>query len=705
MRKTAPAIILAAALSAFWPAFRADFVNWDDRQYVTASPVMESPRWGDVFKTSPQGYYHPLTVLTYKIEHSLFGLKPAAYHATNIALHLANCLLFYYFALELGLTSPAALFAALLFAVHPLRAESVAWISGRKDLLCCLFFLAALLAHARHAKSPDRKLLAASAVLFLAALLAKPAVIAGVLAFFLIDRHFDRGWDRRVFAEKIPHFAAAAAAVLLSFTVGEFFLTSPVTSGAGLAPGGRLLSCGYTELFYLWKIIYPAKLSALYPALRVSGATAYLPYLAVVGSLAVLFSRAELRPYVFGPAFFAALLLPSAAFAELAPADRYTYIPAAGIFMLAGQLFAQFYARAKKPAAVLACALILALGWMCAARAQVWHDSLSLWNDVISRYPGAKAYVNRGTAYQELGRGKEALDDFNTAITLNPDYDYPYVHRAALLCDEKQYLPALADLDRALAMNPRYGYAYHRRGTAHYALGQYVMALSDFTEGLKYERTVDALAMRGLAYSALKLYGNAEEDFSAALHMNPRRTDVYAGRGRARFYAGRYKEAAADFARSLELKPDQPRLYSDLGAAYAGAGELEKAVSAYDAAALRDPGFSDAYGNRGAALAGLKQFTRAIEDLDKAIAMDPLRAYNYRNRAIALYETGRYAQAVSDLDRTIALSPQARDYAARGRAYLKLKKPAKARADFKKALSLDPADADALSGKAELPGH
>ncbi|MFA5161555.1 MAG: tetratricopeptide repeat protein [Elusimicrobiales bacterium] len=529
----ADALIILAALAVFWPAAGGGFVNWDDPDYVTGNPSIVNPGWGGVFSAASTAsaivLYHPLTLALYKLIYMAAGPAPSAFHCAGIALHLVCCVLFRRFALALGLDFYGALFAGLLFAVHPLRAESVAWISGMKDPLCGAFFFGSLLLYLKRTRTG----LAASAALFAAALLSKPAIAGGVFIFPLLDWHEKRGLR---LPEKTPYFIAAAAVTALTFRTGSFFLPR---QAAASSAAGMLAAFGPGALFYLKKILLPSGLCAVYP-LAASGAGAT----AALAAFGALLLRLKERLYAFGFAFFCLALAPALAFYHVAPADRYSYIPAAGIFLMAGAAFARFYGCARKPALACAAAAALALGWQSADRVKAWNSSLSLWNDAARTCAESGdarlysvIYSNRGAANLDAGNREAAAEDFTAALQFARDGGI----RAEI---------------------------FRRRGRALLASGRAEEAAGDFTRSLELKPGQPAVCNdRGAVYTALGRYNQAIDDYSRAIAQAPGFADAYANRGIAYGKSGRHAQALEDFNKALSLSPDNALARAGLNAA------------------------------------------------------------------------------------------------------------------------------------------
>ncbi|MFA5161559.1 MAG: tetratricopeptide repeat protein [Elusimicrobiales bacterium] len=625
-RPVLAAAALAAVAAVYWPAAGAGFFTWDDAGYVTNNPAVTGRGWGAVFSTSPfGGFYHPLAFLVYKVLYSAFGPQPAAFHLTNISLHLLNCALFYRLALALGLEFAGAVFAAALFALHPMRAESVAWISGMKDPLCCAFFLGALLVYLRYLKSLNWRLLAASAALYAAAVFAKPTIGAGALVFPLLDWRQRRGWSGKIIAEKIPFFLAPAAAALLSFAIGGFLLAAPQSVGdMGFNAGGRIALCGWGILFYLKKLLFPLHLSALYPLVVPPEGffAAYWPLAAFIALLAWLF-RAEKRQYAFGLAFFALAILPALPFFEVFPADRYTYIPAAGIFLIAGIWFGRACEKRKIAAAICAAVLFLTLGQFCARRAALWGRPLDLWNDVLAKnlppsggaplkyYKLAflpNALLNRGNAYLAMKKYPEALNDYSAALQLNPNQG-----RAGIV---------------------------NNMGNIRNVSGDYAAALADYSEAIRLGYN-EAYINRGIVYYNLRQYDSALSDFGRIIELQPLRAEGFFRRAGVCLALGRHEDAAADYSRALALDPNQPEAYTNRGAAYTALNRYAEALSDYNAVVRLSPGSAAAYANRGIAYGRSGKHAPALEDFNKALSLEPGNALALAGRKVAIDSLSR----------------------------------------------------------------
>jgi protein O-mannosyl-transferase len=559
--------IAAVTFIAFSSSLSDGFTNWDDEKYITNNPYLRNFSIDNVKNNVlfRYGYYQPLTMLSYMVEFAAFQLRPAGYHFTNILLHCINALLV--FALIFGLTGrhKIAVLVSLLFALHPLRVESVAWVSERKDVLSSLFYFLSLLSYVRYLKNARRRSYLSCMLFFVLSLLSKPMAISEPLILMLIDYLMNKKPDKKNLLEKTPFFAIAVLCAALAYA------TQKSAGAISEYPSFWLRVCVpfYGMLFYLVKTIVPAHLSAFYPfpVNPGNGLKAQMlasPLLIVGIATAVYYSRTCSKKAVFGALFFLVTIAPVLQIVPIGKflvAERYTYIPLIGVYFIFAEGLASVYNTRLKnnPAAKkvsLTCLCLLLLAYACATyqRCGVWKNSLALWNDVIAQFPVAFAYNHRGVAYHAKG-------DYNAAIL---------------------------DYTQAIALDPKYTVAYNNRGLSYKSIDNNDRAVDDYTQAIKLDATfAQAFMNRGVAYHAIGDYDRAIRDYSQAITLNPR-----------------YVKA-----------------YSDRGAACQAKGDYDRAIGDYTQAILFDPRFAEAYTNRGLAYHAKGDDGRALDDLKKACGL------------------------------------------------------------------------------------
>jgi tetratricopeptide (TPR) repeat protein len=593
--------LLAVTTVAFLPMLDAGLTNWDDEGYVLSNPYLGDLSWDGIralFGSYYKGNYHPLSMLSLSVDHRIGGLSPRVYHASNLALHLANTLLVFALARRLLQSLPGGFIAALLFGVHPLHVESVAWVSERKDVLYTLFYLLSLLAYLRCLDRADgrQRFYTLSLVAFVLSLLSKGQAVALAPSLFALD--LLRGRDLRklhVWIEKVPYFALA---------LGFGIVALGAQSGSGQLQGVSqwsvlerlaLASSGYLQ--YLLKLALPLNLSAFYPyPERIEGSLPALYWLAPLGvaGVAGLFawSVRHARVLAFGIAFFTANVV---FVLQLVPvggaiiADRYSYVASIGLFVpLAAGAIALYERRQPLGVAALVALAIYSAALAVAThrRTGVWHDSLTLWDDVITKHRGIDiAHLNRALARYGAGDLRGAEDDLSEAIRISPEY----------------------------------GRAWAHRGVVRHQLGDTQAGLGDLTRALVFEPSAENHSNRGSLRLAAGNNAGAIADFDRALAMRPGYVMAWNNRGHARAAAGDPKRALADFQQAAALAPGLISAWLGSGEAQLALGDPAGAERSFDMALRLDPGSGPGHLGRGLSRVGLGNRGPACEDLYEAV--------------------------------------------------------------------------------------
>lgn len=460
----APGLALLTLLT-FLPALDNGFVAYDDDLYVTANPGVQQGitaaglRWALAAVVAEN--WHPVTLASHMLDAELFGLDPRGHHLTSLVLHAANVLLLFSFLRRTTGASWRSAAAAALFAVHPTRVESVAWVAERKDVLSGLFFFLCLLAYARYAERPSLpRYLAVVAALALG-LAAKPMLVTLPFVLLLLDLwplgRFRPGRLRPLLLEKLPLLALSAAASAATLVAQRGALAE------ALPLGQRLANALVAYATYLGKILLPRDLAVFYPmppalpTWKVAGAALLL---AVLTAAALqLGRRATYLPV--GWFWFLGMLVPVIGLVQVGSqsmADRYTYLPAVGLFLIAAWGLPDALPRRKaaRPiltTATLAAILVLAL----AARAQTvhWRNTITLFHHAAAVTEGNYvAHLNLAEALREAGRREEALEHYRAAIAARPRLPRAYAALGGALRSWGHPAEALPPLRTALELDP-----------------------------------------------------------------------------------------------------------------------------------------------------------------------------------------------------------------------------------------------------------
>jgi tetratricopeptide (TPR) repeat protein len=612
---------------AFLPSIHDGFTDWDDPFYVTDQPLIRdlSPAGlRAVFTTFVEGNYHPLTMASFAVDYHFWKLDPRGYHIENIALHVLVTLLVFGFILLLTRSRAMSAITAPFFGIHPLHVESVAWVSGRKDLLYALFYVAACISYVLWARGrrPRAVHYASVVVLFVLSLLAKGMAVSLPLALLAIDFYLERKPSvKTVLLEKAPFFLIALGfgyvAVVAQSRQGA------VQSLASFAFYERILFACYGISAYLIRAIAPLSLSALYPyPLRVGGGLPVVYYLAPLGALAfvalVLASLRRGRAVAFGALFFlvnVALVLQLLPVGSAVIADRYTYLSFVGVGFMIASLFrspaARTRARSLAPRAALAALLtvagILAL-LATQARCAVWKDNVTLWNDVLRQYPNLPlGYTMRARSYMQQGRNDLAMADAQRALSLDPKQPRALTMRGTLRYLNRDQEGALADLSEAVRLEPKEAVPWNSLGAVHLAQRRHDLALRDFTTAIELKSDyAEAYLNRALTLIGLNRLGQSMPDFDRSILLDPRKPKAYLWRGEAKYLLGDAEGAIQDYGRSLALDPASDGAYYARAKAYERLGRYAEALG--DASKAKDlgypvpPGYLDGLKKRSAAV-------------------------------------------------------------------------------------------------------
>jgi tetratricopeptide (TPR) repeat protein len=564
----AAAVIAVAVTAAFFPTLRDGWTNWDDDVYVTENPLLAASPIpiAKIFSAPFFHDYHPLTLLTYVLNYRLDGIDPRGYHALNLLLHLSNTLLVFLFVLLMTERSlPQAAAASLLFGLHPMHVESVAWISERKDVLYVFFFLAGLVAYLRYQESGKARWYAGALAAFVLSCLSKALAVVFPVALVLIDRYRGVPLDRKNVLRKLPFFAMALGFGLLSFKT-----ESGVVGGAEpFSLSQRAMFASYAALFYIVKLFAPIRLSAFYPYPTVirNGVMPAVFRLAPSAALAAaVFAAVRLREekaVVFGFLFYLAAVAPVLRFVSVGGAltcDRYSYLSYVGLLFIVADLFGRAWksARWRAPAGALLAVAAVLCARLSYARAQVWKDSETLWTDVIEKTGGGpqagQAYLNRGRYYHDAGQDAKALQDYDAAVRGNPGFELAYNNRGNVYRELGRYDLALGDFAKAIALAPSDDKPYANAAAALVATGRCDAADPYFAKSIALNPELwSNYFNRGLCRALRRDDIGAATDFSAVVRLNPGFAGAYGWRARAYRRLGRAAEAAADQSLAEQL--------------------------------------------------------------------------------------------------------------------------------------------------------
>jgi len=543
-RKSISYLFLLTAITCIilFPSLQNGFTNWDDPKYLLNNEFVRELSFSngkDIFMqfVIRDQQYVPLTILSFAIEYHFAQLNPLVYHLNNLLLHMFNVLLVFYFIYLIKNDIKLAFFVGLLFGIHPLHVESVAWIAERKDVLYTFFYLSALIAYVQHSKKGEGtgKFYFVSMGLFFLSLCAKPQAVTFVLAILLMDYYFQRPLNRKGIVEKIPFFSLALLFVFIflfrSQTLGEAKI-------AAFSNFEKIIFASYAFITYIAKLLFPHHLSAFYPyPAEVNGSLPLYYYLTpamVVLLCGVVWIKGKRsRDIVFGFIFFALHMLPVLLFIPIGDyimADRYTYVSSIGIFFLLGQLGRSIVKNKNdhRLFRIILTVYMIILATISWNRCKIWKNEITLWNDVISKYPKcALAYVNRGLAFSKRGLYDQAFFDYNHALKFDPMSAKAYNNRGVVFSKVGKTHFAIDDYNQATSLKPDYSEAYNNRGMEYYLNRKYQSALNDFTKAIELDsQNLIAYLNRAQNFFLLERYHQAFQDYQKALQLDPKNKEI-----------------------------------------------------------------------------------------------------------------------------------------------------------------------------------
>lgn len=680
-RRTFPfaILLLVATVVAYWPALKGQ-VLWDDDAHVTRTSLQSVHGLGQIwthFGATQQ--YYPVLHTAFWIEHRLWGDQVVGYHLLNVLLHATSALLL--IAILRRLSVPGAYFAGLLFALHPLAVESVAWISEQKNTLSTVFYLAALLAYLRWNEGRDARPLASDAsdpdpgsaspgtsnlsayilasVFFVLALLTK-SVTATLPIALVIIRWWKKGplEFKRDLLPLVPWFIVAVPIGLLTAWVERHYIGA---TGAGfdLNPLQRLLLAGNVIAFYLAKIVWPSHLVFIYPHWTIAVGS-WPVYLAPLVVIALIVAAARLARRNRGPLaallLFIGTLFPVLGFVNVYPfifsyvANHFAYLAAIPVIVFAAAVLNGAFNRVtrrdlistgpiassvtpNRPLAWIAATILcLVVGAATYREARVYRDPITLYRTTLERNPNAwLAHFNLGVLLEkDPATSAEAAAHYAETIRLNPDHWAAHNNLASAWLRQPDGLDrAIAEFETAIRLHPKFAEAHNNLAIAlSRANGRMADAVSHFR-------------------TALEIQPNYLE-----AHINL--GNVLAGE------PGQLAAAIGEYETALKLAPNDAEVHFDLGnALLRSSGRIDDAIKEYQAAIRLNPAYRQAHNNLGAALSHVPaRLDDAIAEYRVALKLDPSDPEAHVVLANALLRHGGMApEAIAEYEAAARLSP------------------------------------------------
>ncbi|NQY28013.1 MAG: hypothetical protein HRT69_00910 [Flavobacteriaceae bacterium] len=655
------------------PNLYNNFLNWDDTAYVINNDLIKNFSFNgikNIFITPEVvSTYAPLTLLSLAIDYAIAGLNPTVFHLFNLLLHIVVVVLVFYLIQLLSKNKMIAFVAALLFGIHPMHVEVVGWISARKDLLYTLFFLGSLIAYYfysdKESKYPKYYYYIACLLFYVLSLLSKGAAVILPLVLFLFDYLKARKFNAKLILEKVPF-------LLLSI----FFVTLAIQM---LAKGGAMedrqfttlvdsLSAGfYGFVTYLIKAVFPFNLSAYHPYPNQLGEynpwyyyAAAIPVLVLFFLVLIKFNKN--RTLVFGFGFFIVSLIPVLPFGTAVTADRHTYLPYFGLFYLIslGAVWMYKFSSTTKKGIVIGLPIYLVvLGVLSFQYSKTFKNGETLWSNVIAQYPDDfLAYMNRADYRISKKKFKQAINDSDIAIKINPRYHSLYYNRSFAYNGIGEKSLAIADLTQVIKMKTNFTSAYLNRGILYGEHRKANLAIVDFTKVIQLDSNNHlGYYNRALCYKKTKQYENGLADASKSIALMELLAPSYYLRGELHLLENDVNNAFKDFTKVLALDPSMASAHTQRGNLWLDKRNFTEALKDFNKAVLLDKTQVDAYINLGIIYMNLKEYHKAGLNFELAKKRTPNNYLIYYNKGLLLQLSNKQELALKQFELCLKLNP------------------------------------------------
>lgn len=651
-------ILLATiTFAVYLPVRNYEFLHYDDNGYVTENAeVKQGLNWQGIkwaFTTGCASNWHPLTWLSLMLDCELFraaslpeGVKPGPMHIVNVLFHVVNTILLFLVMARMTKGVWQSAFIAGLFALHPLHVESVAWIAERKDVLSTLFWLLTMLAYTRYVERPSAGRYIVTLVLFAMGLLAKPMLVTLPFVLLLLDywplqqireqRVVEDGRQRAslkwLIIEKIPLIVLSIASSVITFIVQR--QGGAVIESKQLLFNDRIINAIVSYVSYIGKMLWPARLAVFYPYQvnrTPAGEAVICAAILILITIAVVRFGRRRKYMLVGWLWYLGTLVPVIGIVQVgaqAMADRYTYIPLIGIFVIIAFSAAELLPKAssrKIILGVLAGVCLAACAVVTSHQLKYWKDSLSLFEHALDVTEGNYVmHNNYANALNQLGRRNEAAAHLVEALRLAPNsieilYNYGNILREMGKTDQ-----AIEQFKIAIKLKPDDKLSYYGLGLALAAKGDYEGAIQQY-----------------------RIYAGTAVDLA----------DIHQGLAAELIKEGKVDDAVNQFQQAMIAKPDSTEVLSNFGYALAQSGKPKEAIEYYDKVLAKDPNNVITHGRLALALASVGRIDEAVEHCRIVLAARPDDFEMHANLGMLLQNQGKLDEAVESYKKALQIDP------------------------------------------------
>jgi protein O-mannosyl-transferase len=636
-RKVAALCLVLAAMTfaVFGQTLHHEFVTFDDGDYVYDNPVvaqgltLKGIVWAFSFHSAN---WHPLTWLSHELDCQIYGLHPGGHHLTNVLLQTATVILLFLVLRQMTGALWRSAFVAAVFAIHPLRVESVAWVAERKDVLSGVFFILTIWAYVRYAEefkvqgSKFKVFYGLCLVFFILGLMSKPMLVTLPLVLLLLDFWPLQRTEpaRSLVMEKLPLLALSAAACVATLAAQHQAIQSSGSHSLPNRLGQALVSC----VVYLGQMVYPARLAVFYPFPK-NGLPAW--EVALAGLLlaclsAVAWAGRRSRPWLLvGWVWYLVMLLPVSGVIQTGPqanADRYTYLPQIGLYVALTWLAAEWPVSRAVLGGLMAGALAALM--VCAGRQTAyWQNSETLWSHTLACTTDNEMARNAlGFVFFKQGKLEEAITQYQEALRINPNSAEARSSLGSVLFKMGKVDESIIQYQSALRSRPDFAEAHLNLGSALDQEGRWDEAIVQFQEALRIKPDyAEAHLNLGATLAKIGQLDEAIVQFQDALKIKPDYTEAHLNLGTAFDQKGHADEAMAHFQEALKISPASAEAHLNLGVTLAKKGQVDAAIAQFQEALKISPDNLNAHINLGTALANKSRVDEAIVHFQKALEL------------------------------------------------------------------------------------
>jgi protein O-mannosyl-transferase len=674
------ALLLAAlVVLIYMPSHRGGFLL-DDDLLVSGNPLIKAPDGlQKIWFTTQAPDYWPVTNTSLWIDWRLWGANPAGYHATNVALHILGSLLVWLVLRRLSI--PGTFLAAMLFAVHPVNVESVAWIAQRKNVLALCFFLVSVYSFLRFQDQPsaDRRQQTVrpknrwywfSLAAFVLAMLSKGSVAVLPLVLLLLQWWRNREITKHDWTRLAPFFAVA-----VGLTIVNLCWQSRAASGAIRSVGSleRLLGAGEVVWFYLAKALAPLGLVFIYPqwTIRAADWQWWAPLIAAAACTGILIWQRRTRfgrPLLLAWGFFCISLFPVMGFTDVGfmryslVADHYQHLALLAVVAVVAAVLAWWSEHVSAGLRILppafAVTIVCGLAILTLRQSQLYASPIVLYRNTIENNLDCwMAYNNLGNALRQVGQTDAAIAQYEMAIAVRSDYAEAFSNRAAALVELGRWDDAVESARQAVDLKPSDPVAHNNLAMALAHSGK-DEAVRQYQQALQIDPNyAEAESNLGVLLAQMGQPTAAIEHLERAIGHKPDYAPAYSNLGNTLAQAGNLERACLEFKLAVQFDPQSAEVHNNFGAVLQRVGKLAEAIDQYQQALRLKPDYAEAHSNLGGALAQTGRDGEAIVHYRAAVKLNPDFAEAHYNLGLALSKLGKSDEATEQFRETVRLQP------------------------------------------------